>query len=316
MKEEEPKREMENLMNKDKRLIQGTPEWLEFRRHGVFASDVPVIMGVSPWKTPLQLYWEKITGNAPVKTGAMERGTRMEAEARECFERVTGHFVEPKVILNPHSDWMGASLDGINDHGILVEIKCPGKADHEMAIEGIIPLKYYPQLQFQMYVCMIPEMYYFSYLPDHAEPWVIIKVHQSPAYVRQMMPKVHDFYDCLVSRTPPAPSDKEKLKSDIGSPKIIVNHADLIVEENLAYLKTQLEKSKLVVKALQEEFDELENHLISNFENCPHVGETLIFTPTVRKGLIDYSAIPMLKSIDLEPYRKPPIKGWKIEFIE
>ena len=58
-------------MENDKRFIQGTPEWLEFRRTMVMASDSPVIMGVSPWKTPLQLYHEKVNGTQQVKNASI-----------------------------------------------------------------------------------------------------------------------------------------------------------------------------------------------------------------------------------------------------
>lgn len=38
---------------------QNTPEWVEARRHGVGGSDVAAIMGLSPWKTPAQVWLEK-----------------------------------------------------------------------------------------------------------------------------------------------------------------------------------------------------------------------------------------------------------------
>ena len=303
-------------MNKDKRFIQGTPEWLEFRRNGVFASDVPIIMGVSPWTTPLELYWMKVEGIELDETPAMKRGKDLEPIARRWFEMIVGSFVNPAVITRKDFTWMGASLDGINDKGILVEIKCPGKEDHEVALGNTIPLKYYPQLQYQMFVCDLQKMYYVSYLPGHDKPCALVEVERSSSYEKEMLAKVKSFYHCLSTGVPPKPTSKEKIKDEIGPPKTIVDHADLLVEENLAYVSGALEEAKLRVKALQDEFDELKTYVTSKFENCPYVGEKLIFTPTVRKGLIDYPAIPGLRCIDLEIYRKPPIKGWKIEFIE
>lgn len=32
-----------------------------------------------------------------------------------------------------------------------------------------------------------------------------------------------------------------------------------------------------------------------------------------RKGLIDYGVVPELIGLDLEPYRKPPIRVWKLQ---
>lgn len=42
---------------------QNTPEWVEARKNGVGGSDVAAIMGLSPWKTPAQVWFEK-TGRA------------------------------------------------------------------------------------------------------------------------------------------------------------------------------------------------------------------------------------------------------------
>ena len=35
-----------------------------------------------------------------------------------------------------------------------------------------------------------------------------------------------------------------------------------------------------------------------------------------RKGTVDYSAVPELRGVNLEPYRKPPVAVVKINFIE
>ena len=39
---------------------QNTPEWLEFRKNKIGASDIPIIMGLSPYSTPLQLWKRKL----------------------------------------------------------------------------------------------------------------------------------------------------------------------------------------------------------------------------------------------------------------
>ena len=39
-------------MPRIERLHQNTPEWHQWRRQGIGASDAPVIMGETPFKTP------------------------------------------------------------------------------------------------------------------------------------------------------------------------------------------------------------------------------------------------------------------------
>src|SRR5271170_1345030 len=122
-------------------MIQNTPEWLEMRRNKIGASDAPIIMQVSPWKTPYQL-WEEKLGIAKQKqiSYEMQRGTNLEEIARQEFEKMTGLIIFPQVVQHPNFEWMIASLDGIDlAHENIVEIKCPGINDHQYALDGKIP---------------------------------------------------------------------------------------------------------------------------------------------------------------------------------
>lgn len=49
-------------------LLQNTQEWEKFRLQKIGASDAPIIMGVSPWKTPFQLWLEKTGQITGIKT--------------------------------------------------------------------------------------------------------------------------------------------------------------------------------------------------------------------------------------------------------
>lgn len=183
----------------DPDFIQGSAEWLEMRRHKIMASDAPIILGVSPWKKPLQLLIEKLSGTESEKKVHMQRGNDLEPEARELFESLTGHFVAPRVLFHPRDEWMGASVDGINDGGILVEIKCPGKKDHETALNHQVPSKYEAQLQHQLYVCGLDYMYYFSYNPSHEKKHAVFMVSRDNDFVLKMIPKLQAFYQILCS---------------------------------------------------------------------------------------------------------------------
>ena len=146
-------------------MLQQTKEWHELRKTKIGASDAPVIVGVNPWKTSYQLWEEKLGLRQPkAKTAAMERGLLMEEEARQEFMKHTGIEVAPKVLVSEDIPWMMASLDGISTDGKhLVEIKCPGNDDHQLALDGVIPEKYKPQLIHQMIVANVETIFYFSY---------------------------------------------------------------------------------------------------------------------------------------------------------
>ncbi|NBR70738.1 MAG: hypothetical protein EBT75_01355 [Proteobacteria bacterium] len=81
----------------------GSQQWLENRwRHNgrcVFgASDIPVLLGVSPWRTRGELYFDKITPpTVKEETAAMRRGNLLEAPLLAEAGRILGQeFVTPE----------------------------------------------------------------------------------------------------------------------------------------------------------------------------------------------------------------------------
>ncbi len=185
-----------------KHLIQNTPEWLEMRRSKVGASDAPIIMGESPWKTIHQLWLEK-TGlkTSSKQTVAMKRGKDLEEKARVSFEEETGYSVKPEVLFHKDYDWMMASFDGINlELGIVVEIKCPGPLDHESALQGIIPSKYYAQLQHQMAVSDLDKIYYYSF---DGILGTTLELDRDEEYILKMIKKEENFISCVFNFLPP-----------------------------------------------------------------------------------------------------------------
>lgn len=182
----------------------GSPQWLQFRRSKIMASDAPIIMKVSPWCTPLQLYHKKKKGIEQPPNPAMQRGIELEPIARQMFEESTGHFVWPECRLHRELAWLGATFDGINDDGIAIEIKCPNKKDHEQALKLQVPNKYHPQLQHQMFVAEITQMYYVSYSPNHEIPFIHFIVFRDPVYCYRMLEKESAFHLCLENDIEPS----------------------------------------------------------------------------------------------------------------
>jgi putative phage-type endonuclease len=140
------------------KLEQGSAAWHAWRGRGLGASDAPALMGMSPWKTPFELWAEKAGILPPEEaTGhqaaAMARGTRLEPRARELYIEQTGIVVEPQTFTHPEHEFLRASLDGWNEEKKhIVEIKVPNKADIATAKAGRIPKKYFSQLTHQLLV--------------------------------------------------------------------------------------------------------------------------------------------------------------------
>ena len=107
------------------KLVQGSGEWREHRRKHRNASETPIILGISPWQTPYQLWQIKLGLVEQEVTPAMLRGTQLEPQARAAYEALTGNVMQPLVLLEGN---YSASCDGITLSGDrIVEIKCPVK---------------------------------------------------------------------------------------------------------------------------------------------------------------------------------------------
>lgn len=97
----------------------GRERWLELRRQGVGGSDVAALMGLSPWKGPVELWLEK-TGRAEPEDVSgrpeVEWGTRLEhVIARAYAERhPSSRVTYPGPFLRScERPWAQASLDGL-----------------------------------------------------------------------------------------------------------------------------------------------------------------------------------------------------------
>lgn len=107
---------------------QRSEAWLELRRQGLGASDMAAVMGVSPYKTPYQLWAEK-TGMTPEqKVGdAARRGVILEDAVGQYYEQERGVKLRKSngiVRLKKHPRIM-ASLDRtiVGETKGIVEIK-------------------------------------------------------------------------------------------------------------------------------------------------------------------------------------------------
>jgi putative phage-type endonuclease len=79
-----------NLTEEERRAV-----WLEARREGIGGSDAPVILGLSPWKSPLTLWAEK-TGLVEPKDSDQEHirwGQLLEEPIARRYVEVTGRTI-------------------------------------------------------------------------------------------------------------------------------------------------------------------------------------------------------------------------------
>lgn len=274
-------------------IEQGSSEWHVLRKTKITATDAPVIMGASHWKTRIQLYNEKKSNNAPMPPNErMQRGIDLEPIARDLFILKTGVVVKPAVAV---LDWAMASLDGMSDNRkCILEIKCPGEKDHAIALQGKVPDHYYPQLQHQMYVMGVDEAYYFSFDGTDGDP---ITVKRDDEYIEKMIIEEKKFYDCLLNNTPPEPSDGDYIERNDD------------IWEKCASQWIAVNQS---LKQIEKEEEELRKQLIFLSGESNTRGAGINLCQIQRKGNVDYSKIPELKNVNLDNYRKSSTSSWRI----
>lgn len=135
--------------------IQKSPEWLELRRKYITASEVPIIMGRSPYRTLQELVYEKTTGTMEVlsqdKIDLFKKADDIEIKARESLIG-DGYNFEPQVILSKTVPDLLASLDGFDqNHNTILEVKYIGRAKLiKLEQDKNLPVHHYIQIQAQL----------------------------------------------------------------------------------------------------------------------------------------------------------------------
>jgi putative phage-type endonuclease len=284
-------------------LIQGSDEWIQKRKQCITATDLPVILEDSPWKTRYKLWKEKVGLSEVEKPNLrMIRGLELEPIARKEFENVTGTRMKPVVVFHSEYPWMMASLDGRSKcQKFIVEIKCASKVDHEVAKKGQIPKKYYAQVQTQLAVTNLKMAYYFSF---DGKEGVIVEVNRDDIYIERLIEKAIEFKRCIDQFIPPEMTDKEKREAEC------LNIEDLNAER----LASRYLELGAILDDLVEQREDYKQQLIALARGSNIQGESFKLSKVLTKGRVDYDSILRKHGIDedLDAFRKTSTESWRI----
>jgi hypothetical protein len=137
--------------------------------------------------------------------------------------------------------------------------------------------------------------YYYSF---DGNDGVVLECRRNTKYIQQMVESEKEFYKCVRDVLPPKLNESRDfdIKEDEFWSACAIEWLDL--QKNLM----QYEKRDR----------ELRDMLVSMCRGQNSLGAGVRVSKMVRKGNIDYSAIPELQGIDLDRYRKEPIECWRI----
>ena len=288
-------------MPRIERLHQNTPQWHRWRMQGIGASDAPVIMGETPFKTPRTL-WSIKTGRRQEEPAgpAARRGHELERFARRAYERQTGIQMEPLCLVHQEFEWMRASLDGLSfDGSTLLEIKCPlSLRDRASAQEGRIPSQYHAQLQHQLEVSGAQQAHYWSF---DGTDGILIEMRPDREYAKRLVEAEAAFW---------------QLVKENRWPELANEELDLSADPQWRHAALRYREVRLRLESAAFEEHNLRATLTRMATARRTYGCGVEVLKSSRKGAVDYSAVPELRGVNLEPYRKSPVAVVKINFIE
>lgn len=279
-------------------LQQGGYSWLQWRRSKITASMSAVILGLSPWQTPLQLFNQILSGEEMPDNEAMSHGRNTESEARSWVIHQTGTAYAPVCMESLEHTWLACSLDGWDQYAEVkaCEIKCPMKSVEQLNSMVDIPANYFCQMQHQMACSGVDKIYYVMYSKS-SQDGVIITVKRDDLFIEKMIPLLKTFYDRLASFEPPDPIDGRDI---------------FVLDDPEASNAASLYKTnKKVIDDLEKENEVLRGLIIKKADGRSVKIRDMKVTKVLRRGNIDYGKIEAIRGMDLEPYRKKPIESWR-----
>lgn len=126
---------------------------IDARRTGIGGSDAAAAVGISPWKTPYQLWCEK-RGEGPVFEGnaLTDWGNRLEPAIRQKYADDTGRIVRlpTETLRHPSIPFLLCHPDGVTEDGRLFEAK--NTRVGERWTETDVPEEHLIQVQHNMLV--------------------------------------------------------------------------------------------------------------------------------------------------------------------
>jgi len=248
---------------------QGLPHdaWLDYRRQGIGGSDASVVCGINQYKSPVELYMDKIGMSISQEAGeAAYWGNRLESLIREEFTLRTGLEVVPvnQILQSESYPYMLANLDGEIEHP--EHGKCIFEAKTTNAYlsgkwEGdSIPDEYLLQVQHYMAVTGYKGAYVAVLIGGNTFKWQFVA--RDEEIISILIKLEGDFWGHVQSGVPPS-LDGSDASADFLS-KMFPNSIPLTVTElpkSAFALITQYNDASTVIAQHTEQKQEAENLL-------------------------------------------------------
>lgn len=224
---------------------QGGKEWLEWRRNGIGASDISVLTGKNPYKTPLALWDEKcgFKGDDPI-TPPMAHGIKNEDIARQWLNTTHKLNLVPLCLEDMEHSFYKASLDGYDSRQkVLAEIKCPVSPQilKDAQENQKIPIYWEHQIQWQIMLCN-PIRAFVAVWDPQGHSCITVECFAQPLLQKEMREKAAEFWRKVQMGIPPQPSPKDYISvEDPALESLLIKYK----EQHLVAQETEATKKNL-----------------------------------------------------------------------
>ena len=310
-------------------------DWLEYRRLGIGGSDAAAILGVSPFATARDLYYDKLKivsyEDDNSNWVAKEMGHLLEDLVAKIFHEKTGFEVYQikKMFRHPTHPFMQADVDYFinlpNGKTAILEIKTTNynAKDHWWSDDGggVVPVNYEIQGRHYMCVMNIDEVYYCCLYGNNENEAIIRHITRDYEYEDELIALEDNFWNNhVLRRIPPDYVEDGELiidsvkrhfgPADTSLPEIELPHTYTSYIER--YLELQQEKSayNIQLKQIEQEMKRLQGLIIAEMgsgcnASCHRGTSTykVTYNP-IRKTVMDKEKLVRLNAQHPEIYRE------------
>lgn len=272
-------------------LEQQSPEWHEYRKGKLGASEIPAVLDISPYTSRKQLLHEKITGEqkqfSEFSKMKMAEGHVYEEKARMAFIEATNQTFKPVVLQSKFNAKFFCSLDGFNDQeNHVLEIKTTQVDNYIMlAKDGLVTDFWNAQIQYQLFISGCDQATLIV-VDSRNGDMHIVGVNRNQAFIEKIQVEAEAFLRDMETQVSPF------MQLENAEMQELAAHQNFFSE-----LENELSEIKEKIKTKATEL--LKKHGATKIE-----GYGILIQMCEGKLTTDYSEIPQLKGVDLSKYKK------------
>lgn len=278
-------------------LVQGTPEWHEWRAGGIGASSVASVIQWPYAHESARAFWMVKTGRKPgtdlSKNFFVRRGNEQEPLARQAFERwleSQGIFdlVIPTCVQHETYSFIRVSLDGLMSDGSPVELKVPAWETFESVMQerrnSEAFQRYLPQVQDQLLVTGA-KIGYLAFYRAYDRKLIVFRITRDEELIEQLIERQKWWWDLYERDEAPPITELDYFEPSTQQDQEAWTQIAAELQQvwrDMSPIKVKIDQAK----AREAELKKALRSMMGNHVKAEYAGVRLHSSP--RQGVIDY----------------------------